>query len=141
MADEKTVLLVAVVLVAGAGAVFTVGAMVANDAGPQEATLADVEANTNEYVGQEVTVEGWYEGGTFRDKNPVCSTGRDGAPTESYSWIFMSTSGVQDLYIGQKYRVTGVMTNSTELERSVVGDAPILVPESVEPIDAGEGGC
>jgi hypothetical protein len=125
-------------IIAGAGA-YVVGDDQSDVA--KDVQITQLQDKPESYIDVRVQTTGWYEGGTLRNANPMCTTGRDGRPIAEYDWIFMSTEGIGSLYIGQEYEVTGRMVDGVDAGRPIVGGSPILIPESVRPINSPGGSC
>jgi hypothetical protein len=102
--------------------------------------IAEIEEDPEPYIGEQVTIEGWYQGGLVRDADPQCATTREGVQAEEYSSVFIDAPEDRVLYTGVKYRFTGIL--HAELEgRTVPNNEPVFVPESVERIEEGPDGC
>jgi hypothetical protein len=131
-------MLLTVIILAAAGA-YVVGDD--RSAVAKDVQVTQMQDEAESYMNVRVRTTGWYEGGTLRDANPMCTTGRDGRPIAEYGWVFMSTEGIGPLYIGQEYEVTGRMVDGVDAGRPIVGGSPILIPESVRPINSSGGSC
>ncbi|MUW13975.1 hypothetical protein GJ633_04330 [Halorubrum sp. CBA1125] len=102
--------------------------------------IAEIEENPQPYIGEQITIEGWYQGGLVRDADPQCATTREGVQAQEYSSVFIDAPEDKALYTGVKYRFTGTLY--AELEgRSVPNNEPVFVPEDVERIGGEHGNC
>lgn len=109
--------------------------------GPSDASVAAVANDTEAYVGTEITLEGWYQGGSVRDKNPVCANTREGIPNEAYNLVYVDVPENATLYTGVKYRFTGPVVPSESLNRTVPYGGPVFDPHTVERLPEQDASC
>lgn len=98
---------------------------------PQTVSIQEIEDHPDRYVGERVTIEGWYQGGLVRDANPVCANTREGLQQEPYATVYVSVPDDETLYTDYKYRFTGVLRDGSSVDRVIPGSNPIFLPDSV----------
>jgi hypothetical protein len=137
---KLALVLLAATVVIGLAAAQT-GHEVLSPTGSEHVSIAAVQENPGEFLEQRITVEGWYQGGLLRSKNPVCANTREGVQRVPYSFIYVEVPEGETLYTDVKYRFTGVMRDSDEIGRTVPGSQPVLVPGSIEKTEREPDEC
>jgi hypothetical protein len=131
--NHKRTVLVGLALVVGA--VFAVqigyGGLPLQD-GARNVSIQAIEDHPDRYVGERVTVEGWYQGGIIRDANPVCANTREGLQKEPYGTLYVIVPENSTLYTDYKYRFTGVLRDGSAVDRVIPESEPVFLPESIE---------
>jgi hypothetical protein len=102
--------------------------------------ISEIEEHPQEYVGEQFTIEGWYQGGLVRDADPQCATTREGIQAEEYSSVFIDAPKNRTLYTGVKYRYTGTLYAEIP-GRSAPNDEPIFVPSDIERFEENPDSC
>lgn len=106
---------------------------------PSHVSIQAVAEHPKSYVGEQITIDGWYQGGTVRDRNPLCANTQGGRPTMPYNHVFIDITENTTLYTGEKYRITGSLKASVP-DRAVPRSKPVLVPEKIVPLNETAGG-
>lgn len=109
--------------------------------GNQTVSIEALQEQPRSYLGQEVTIEGWYQGGLVRDANPICANGREGVQREPYNYTYVAVPEDMALYTGVKYRFTGVVRESMALNRTVPGARPVVALETATAVAEQPDNC
>lgn len=140
---KRTLLLALVVVVAG---LFVIqvgnGLWTASEAdSPHMLAIEELKNNSEEYLGQRVVVEGWYQGGLIRDANPLCANTREGVQQKDYTYIFADIRTRVTLVTGVEYRFVGTLRPASEIDKPTIQSQPIFVVREVKRIGRNPDEC